>query len=155
MQLAAGSSGTVREIGLRATTIRTFDGADVVVPNGLLLSGNLTNWTMFDHSRRIEISVGVAYGSDPAKVMAVLSAAVRGTPGVAELPETTVVMTGYGDSALNFSVRAWTRDISTWVGLRGEILTRMLLALEQEGISIPYHQVDVNLHTATELRSPR
>lgn len=152
---AAGSSGTVREIGLRATTIRTFDGADVVVPNGLLLSGNLTNWTMFDHSRRIEISVGVAYGSDPAKVMAVLSAAVRGTPGVAELPETTVVMTGYGDSALNFSVRAWTRDISTWVGLRGEILTRMLLALEQEGISIPYHQVDVNLHTATELRSPR
>ncbi len=147
---AAGTSGTVREISLRATTIRTSDGADVVVPNGLLLSGNLTNWTMFDQSRRIEIPVGVAYGSDPATVMTVLSTAVRETPGVAEQPAPVVVMTGYGDSALNFTISAWTHDISTWTRLRGEMLTRLLAALQDAGVSVPYKQVDVNLHTVQE-----
>lgn len=147
---AAGVSGTVREIGLRATTLRTFDGADVVIPNGLLLSGNLTNWTMYDQSRRIEIPIGVAYGSDPSQVRAVLDQALREVRGVAESPAPVVVMTGYGDSALNFSVRAWTHDSSSWVGLRSEILTHMLAALQRSGISIPYQQVDVNLRNVQE-----
>lgn len=147
---AAGTSGTVREIGLRATTIRTSDGADVVVPNGLLLNGNLTNWTMFDKSRRIEIPIGVAYGADPSKVASLLSAVLSDTSGLAEQPAPVVVFIGYGDGALNFTISAWTHDISSWVRLRGEILTRVLAALQQAGVSIPYKQVDVNLHTVQE-----
>ncbi len=152
---AAGTSGTVREISLRATTIRTSDGADVVVPNGLLLSGNLTNWTMFDRSRRIEIPVGVAYGSDPATVMSVLSKVLRETPGVAEQPAPVVVLTGYGDRTLTFTTSAWTHDISTWTKLRGEMLTRLLAALQDAGISVPYKEVDVNLHTMPEQKTPQ
>ncbi|MDQ2184340.1 mechanosensitive ion channel [Alcaligenaceae bacterium A4P071] len=144
---AAGTSGSVREIGLRATTIRTFDGADVIVPNGVLLSGNLTNWTMFDRSRRIEILVGVAYGSDPATVLTVLGNVARATPGVAEQPEPVVLMTGYGDDALNFVVRVWTLDLSALGTLRGELLARMLAALDAAGISIPYRQVDVHVRS--------
>ncbi|MET0517973.1 MAG: mechanosensitive ion channel domain-containing protein [Burkholderiaceae bacterium] len=144
---AAGSSGTVREIGLRATILRTFDGADVVVPNGLLLSGNLTNWTMFDRSRRIEVPVGVAYRSDPAQVLAVLGAAARDTPGVAEQPAPVVLLTGYGDSALNFVVRVWTQDLGGWMALRGELLARMLAALQQAGIQIPYQQLELHLRS--------
>lgn len=147
---AAGSSGTVREIGLRATIIRTFDGADVVVPNGLLLSGNLTNWTLFDRSRRVEVPVGVAYGSDPAQVLAVLATAARGTPGVLDTPAPVVLMTGYGDSALNFAVRVWTHDVSNWIVLRGELLARLLAALHAAGISIPYNQLDVHLRTVAQ-----
>lgn len=147
---AAGTSGTVREIGLRATTIRTSDGADVVVPNGLLLNGNLTNWTMYDKSRRIEIPIGVAYGSDPSKVISMLSTVLNETPGLAEQPPPLVLFTGYGDGALTFTISAWTHDISSWGRLRGEILTRVLEALQRAGISVPYKRLDVNLHTMQE-----
>jgi potassium efflux system protein len=146
---AAGTSGTVREIGLRATTIRTSDGADVVVPNGLLLNGNLTNWTMFDKSRRIEIPIGVAYGSDPSTVISVLSE----TPELAERPAPAVILTGYDDGALNFTISAWTHDISSWVRLRGEILARVLAALQQAGVSVPSKQLDVNLHTSQDAKT--
>ncbi|RYF26694.1 MAG: mechanosensitive ion channel [Comamonadaceae bacterium] len=146
----AGSSGTVRTIGLRATVIRTFDGADVVVPNGLLLSGNLTNWTMFDRSRRVEVLVSVAYGSDPVQVMAVLQAAAGTTPGVAASPAPAVSMTGYGDSGLNFAVRFWTHDVGNWGSLRSDLLARMLGALEAAGINIPFNQLDVNVRHLAE-----
>jgi small-conductance mechanosensitive channel len=142
---AAGISGTVREIRLRATTIRTFDGADAVVPNGLLLSGNLTNWTMFDRSRRFEVTVGVAYGAETAKVIAILTATAGATPGVVTDPPLVVLMTGYGESALNFVIRAWTTDVSHWMHVRGELLQRVLVALQAAGIAIPYPQIDVNL----------
>jgi small-conductance mechanosensitive channel len=91
---AAGTSGAVREIGLRATTIRTSDGADVVVRNGLLLNGNLASRTMFDKSRRIDSPIGVAYGSDPSTVIAVLSAVLSDTPELAERPAPSVMLTG-------------------------------------------------------------
>ena len=142
---AAGTSGTVREIGLRATTIRTFDGADTVVPNGVLLASNLTNWTMFDRHRRFEITVGVAYGSDPARVLDVLKQAASDTPGVAPEPAPVLLLTGYGDSALNFVVKAWTTDIGSWMTVRGELLSRTLDALAAADIAIPYQRIDINL----------
>ena len=135
----------MREIGLRATTIRTFDGADAVIPNGVLLASNLTNWTMFDRSRRFDVTVGVAYGSDPARVLAVLAQAAGGTPGVAQEPAPTILMTGYGDSAVNFVVQAWTADIGNWTQVRSDLLGRILAALDAAGIAIPYQRIDVNL----------
>lgn len=146
----AGISGTVRDIGLRATVIRTFEGADVVVPNGQLLNGNLTNWTMFDRSRRVEVPVGVAYGSDPGQVIALLTATAGDTPGVAATPAPLVVMTGYGDSALNFAVRVWTHDQNGWSALRSELLARMLGALQAAGIAIPFNQLEVTLRDAEQ-----
>ncbi|WP_249729374.1 mechanosensitive ion channel domain-containing protein [Acidovorax sp. CCYZU-2555] len=144
----AGISGTVRGIGLRATVIRTFDGADVVVPNGQLLNGNLTNWTMFDRSRRVEVVVGVAYGSDPGRVIALLQAAACETPGVAATPAPVVLMTGYGDNGLNFAVRVWAQDQNDWSALRSALLARMLGALNAAGIAIPYNQLEVTLRSA-------
>ena len=146
----AGISGTVRDIGLRATVIRTFEGADVVVPNGLLLSGNLTNWTMFDRSRRFEVAVSAAYGSDPAQVLALLEATARATPGIAAQPAPFAQLTGYGDSALNFVLRAWTLDAGTWGALRSDLLARTLAAMQAAGIAIPYNQLDVHLRSTPE-----
>ena len=73
-----GTSGKVREIGMRATTLTTFEGADVVVPNGVLLNEKLINWTLSDMDRRIDVNVGVAYGNDPKRV---LELADGGDPG--------------------------------------------------------------------------
>lgn len=144
------TAGTVREIGLRATTIHTYDGADVVVPNGLLLSGNLTNWTMFDRSRRFEVAVSAAYGSDPAQVLALLEATARATPGIAAQPAPFAQLTGYGDSALNFVLRAWTADAGTWGTLRSDLYARTLAAMQAAGIPIPFNQLDVHLRGAPE-----
>ncbi|MFG6430156.1 mechanosensitive ion channel family protein [Roseateles sp. LYH14W] len=145
----AGVSGRVREIGLRATLIRTFEGADVVVPNGMLLTGSLTNWTLTDHSRRIEIEVPVAYGSDAAQVLPMLQAAAREVPGVAAEPAPAALLKGYGDSSLNVVLRVWTQDYDRWVVIRSELLTRVLAALADAGIQVPFNQVDLNVKTVS------
>ncbi|QKV54582.1 mechanosensitive ion channel family protein [Comamonas antarctica] len=150
----AGVSGTVREISLRATVIRTFDGADVVVPNGQLLSGNLANWTMYDRSQRVQVPVDVAYGSDPAQVIALLQAAACATPGAAENPAPVVLMTNYGDSGLKFVVRVWARDQANAETLRSELLARLLKALETAGIAIAHKQLDISLHPMAQTPAP-
>ena len=139
---AAGASGTVREIRLRSTTIRTFEGADVIVPNGLLLSGNLTNWTLHDHQRRIEIAIALGADADPGRVTALLDAAVRATAGVARQPAPAVLMTAIDRNGLNFAVRAWTEDVGNWLAVRSELLARALSALRDAGIPIPANPVD-------------
>lgn len=141
-----GASGSVREIGLRATKIRTFDGADVVVPNGTLVANNLTNWTLLDRNRRIEVPIGVAYGSDPAAVIELLVKVARAVPGVAAEPAPVVLLQEYGESALKFSVRAWAQDYDRWLTTRSELMVSMLQALAAANISIPYNQYDLNLH---------
>jgi small-conductance mechanosensitive channel len=140
----------VREIHLRSTIIRTGDGADVVVPNGLLISGNLVNWTMFDRSRCIEIQLGVALDAEPARVLAVLGAAARETPGVSAQPAPVVLLTGSGSNALNVSIRAWTDDLGTAGALKGALLTAALAALREAAIAIPYQQMDLHVRTVPE-----
>lgn len=145
----SGTSGRVWNIGMRATTIRTFEGADVVVPNGALLSGNLTNWTLLDRSRRFDINVGVVYGSKPVEVVEILSVTASETPGVAAQPAPEVLFMNFGDSALNFSVRAWTDDFDAWVNIRSDMVTRIYAALEKANIQMPYPQRDLHLRSVS------
>lgn len=134
---AAGASGTVRDIRLRSTTIRTFDGADVILPNGLLLAGNLTNWTLHDHHRRIDIALALGADADTARVTALLEAAVRATAGVAAQPPSAVLITAIDRNGVNFAVRAWTDDAGDWLAVRSDLLARTLTALRDAGIAIP------------------
>ena len=141
------TQGRVRDIGMRATRIRTFDGADVVVPNGTLLSERLTNWTLMDRSRRLEIKLGVAYGSDPKKVMALLTDCAAHTAGIASAPAVTALFDGFGASSLDFTLRAWTHDYDNWTVIRSDLVTRIHAALAQAGIEIPFPQQDVRVRS--------
>jgi small-conductance mechanosensitive channel len=143
----SGTSGKVREIGMRATTLTTFEGADVVVPNGALLSEKLINWTLSDMNRRIDVEVGVAYRSDPRRVLALLREVALGTPGIQPEPAPAIVFKGFGASSLDFGVRAWTHDFGDWVTIRTEMTARIYEALMQEGIEIPFPQQDLHLRT--------
>ncbi|WP_282269858.1 mechanosensitive ion channel domain-containing protein [Stenotrophomonas sp. PS02298] len=140
-------NGRVRDIGMRSTRIKTFDGADVVVPNGPLLSEPLVNWTLLDRNRRMEVNVGVAYGSDPQQVLGLLSRCAGQTPGVATEPAVVALFVGFGASSLDFSVRAWTRDYDHWLNIRSELITRIHAALQESGIDIPYPQQDVHVRS--------
>lgn len=145
---AAGVSGTVREISLRSTTIRTADGADTVIPNGLLLNGSLTNWTMYDRTRRFEITIGVADDADPDHVLTILSAQVDATAGLSTEPPPRVMLTEYGDGGLRFVISVWTEDPGSWGTVRNALLTRIHSALQAEGIAVARRKFDVNLHGA-------
>lgn len=154
------TSGTVGDIGLRATVIRTFDGADVVVPNGTLVTGNLTNWTLRDSSRRIELGVGVGYGSQPEQVLQVLRSAAAQTPGIAQHPGPSAFFMEFGPHSLNFSVRGWTSDFDNWLGVRSDMAIRIHRALGEAGIEIPFPQQDLYLRGISEqagaqLRPPK
>ena len=142
-----GTSGKVREIGMRATTLSTFEGADVVVPNGMLLNEKLINWTLSDNDRRIDVNIGVAYGSDPRRVLELLMEVTRATPGIATEPEPTVLFVGFGASSLDFSIRAWTNNFSDWVKTRSELNVRVNDALRMAGIEIPFPQQDVHVRS--------
>jgi len=146
----SGTSGQVRDIGMRATRIKTFDGADVIVPNGTLLSDKLTNWTLLDRSRRIEVSIGLAYGTEPKRAIEVLDAVARDTPGVVVEPAPTVLFMGFGASTLDFSVRAWTYDFDRWINIRSDMMARMVDALRQADIEIAFPQRDLHLRSVSE-----
>jgi small-conductance mechanosensitive channel len=145
---AAGISGTVREISLRSTIIRTPDGADTVIPNGMLLNGTLTNWTMYDRSRRFEITIGVADDADPVRVLEILHRQVADAAGLATDPSPRVMLTEYGDGGLRFTVSVWTDDPGSWGTVRGALLARIHSALQASGISVARRKFDVNLHGA-------
>ena len=142
-----GTSGKVREIGMRATTLSTFEGADVVVPNGVLLNEKLINWTLSDTDRRIDVNVGVAYGSDPRRVLELLMEVTTSTPGIATSPEPTVLFAGFGTSSLEFSIRAWTNNFGDWVKIRSDLTVRVHDALLAAGIEIPFPQQDLHVRS--------
>ena len=132
----SGTSGTVREIGMRATMLTTFDGADVVVPNGTLLSEKLVNWTLRNTDRRIDVDIGVAYGSDPRRVMELLKQVATSTPGVSATPPPAVIFLRFGASSLDFGVRAWTNNFDEWASIRSVMTASIYDALRDEGIEM-------------------
>ena len=145
----SGTSGKVREIGMRATTLTTFEGADVVVPNGTLLSEKLINWTLSDMNRRLDVNLGVAYGTDPKRVLALLEEVATATPGVCMEPPPAVIFTGFGPNSLDFGLRAWTNDFDNWVAIRSALTVRVHDALVAAGISIPFPQHDLHLKSVS------
>jgi len=110
-----------------------------------LISGNLINWTLADRTRRLDLPIGVAFGSDPERVLALLIEAAASVPGVLGKPAPVAFFQGFGNSALNFEVRAWTDHFEEWVSIRSQIAVAVNNRLKVEGIEIPFPQRDVNL----------
>jgi potassium-dependent mechanosensitive channel len=148
-------NGEVRRIGIRATTVRTWEGAEVIVPNASLVSEKVTNWTHSDFLRRMDVPVGVAYGSDPEKMLELLLAVARTHPGVLAEPAPQALFLGFGESALNFELRAWTSRFSQWVAIKSELFVAVYRALRDAGIEIPFPQHEVRLLDGGDDRLPR
>ena len=139
--------GRVMEIGLRATRIKTWEGAEVVVPNGTLLSGNLINWTLSDSTRRVEVAVGVAYGTDIRRVLEILSRVASAQPTAMLDPAPVALFKGFGESSLDFVLRFWTLDASLAHVARSEAGAAVSEALAAEGIEIPFPQRDLHVRS--------
>jgi small-conductance mechanosensitive channel len=148
------NEGEIKRVGLRATVIRTWEGAEVMVPNSHLILDEVTNWTLSDQQRRIEIRVGVAYGSDTDKVSEVLLTAAKDHKDVLEHPEPYVLFKNFGDSSLNFSLRAWIGHFGDFLRVRSELHAAVNKALAEAGITIPFPQRDIHLPPGGERPRP-
>ena len=140
-------SGWIREIGIRASNMQTFEGAEVIVPNGELISNKLTNWTLSNKRRRIEIVIGVAYKSDPHKVNDLLLSVLEAHPEILKIPEPGIYFTALGDNSLNFMLNFWISDFVEGKRIRSEVLFRIFDVLKENNIEIPFPQRDLHLRS--------
>jgi len=147
---ASGLRGEVKQIGIRASIVRTFDGAEVIVPNGDLISGRVTNWTLSDRLRRVEVPVGVKYGTDPKVVLELLVEAAKKHEDVLDEPPPVSLFVGFGDSSLDFLLRFWTGQFDTWRRICSQVAVTVNDDLAAAGIEIPFPQRDLHLRSVEE-----
>jgi len=145
-QIELGSvEGEVTRIGVRSSTIRTFDGAEIIVPNADLASKQVTNWTLSDRSRRYEIDVTVARGADPAQVLELLKTAAASVKEVQKMPRPFAAFKRFGDNGLDFRLYAWVESVDLGLRAQNALHTAVLAALVAAGIDIPSPQRDVRI----------
>jgi small-conductance mechanosensitive channel len=138
-------SGEVRRIGIRASTVRTGQGAEIIVPNSQLIAEQVTNWTLSDRQRRIDLPVGVNYGALPREVVEMLETVAHAHPGVLKTPAPKAYFTSFGDNAIHFELRAWTDQFEQWFQIRTELATAVYVASQAAGMSFPLPQREVRL----------
>jgi small-conductance mechanosensitive channel len=122
--------GEVRAIGIRASTIRTPDGAEVVVPNGSLTAERVTNWTLSDRLHRIHLPLTVAFDTDPEQVRGLLRQVAMSHPKALASPAPVVLCTGFGERGLTFELRVWVARYEEAAGIRSELAMAVHAALQ-------------------------
>ena len=142
-----GIRGRVTEIGIRASTIRSADGIESMIPNSRFLEGNMTNWTYSSPQARQTISIGVAYGSPLRKVAGILAGLLERHRNVLKEPTPQVYVEEYADNSINFSLTYWVEmsEMGDTRRVKSDLLLMIDEAFTEAGISIPFPQRDVHL----------
>lgn len=148
--VVGNTEGHVKRISIRSTLIQTFDRADVIVPNSELISGQVTNWMLHDARGRIRVPIGVAYGSDTRKVEEILLRIANEHPNVitnGSMTPPKVLFMDFGDSSLNFELRAFIKNIDERLQVASDINFAIDAAFREAGIVIPFPQRDIHLYS--------
>ena len=139
-----GATGTVTRIGIRSSTVLTFQGAEVIIPNANFISGQGDQLDPVGiKAPRWTLPVGVAYGTDPKLVKELLERPANQHPDVLTSPEPAAFFMGFGDSALNFELRFWVMQESNAVKVKSEVALEVMQLFEKAGIEIPFPQRDL------------
>jgi small conductance mechanosensitive channel len=144
---AGGVTGTVEEIHLVSTLLTTPDNKLITVPNALMYTSTITNYSAKD-TRRVDMVIGVSYNDDLKVAADVLARVCRDHPLVLETPATKIFINNLGESSVDFVVRPWARSADYWTVL-ANVLETAKVELEAAGCNIPYPQTDIHLHQAT------
>lgn len=141
----SGVLGEVTRISIRSSIIRTFVGSEVIVPNGDLISKDVTNWTLSNSRRLVEVLVGVAYGSDPHLVSEVLKKVAEKHEEVLAEPQPAAYFISFGDSQLDFRLVCWVANFGDAYRVAGELRVAVTEAFDEAGIEIPFPQQDLRV----------
>ncbi len=156
--VVGGTEGYVKRIRIRSTQIQTFDRADVIVPNSELISSQVTNWMLYDARGRARVAVGVAYGSDTAKVNEILLDIANKHPSVitdGSAPKPMVLFREFGDSSLNFELRCHIQNIDDRLRFISEVNFAIDAAFREHGVEIPFPQRDLHVRDVNMPESRR
>jgi potassium efflux system protein len=137
-------SGTIKEIGIRSSKLATSDGAEVIIPNGDLISHHVVNWTLSNDNRRIEIMISVAYGSDITKVKNLLKDILIAREDIMPEPAPLVFLHNLNESSVDFRVLFWADDITHWLELKSHVLSDIYTVFYKEGIEMAFPRQEVN-----------
>jgi potassium efflux system protein len=152
-----GQWAVIKKIGLRATTVQTFDQADLIIPNADLVTSQVTNWTLTNRQVRFHIPVGVAYGSDVSLVMETLMACADANEKVCKTPEPKALFMGFGESSLDFELRAYVRDADDRIQVKSDLHREIDRSFREAKIEIAFPQRDLRLRSIDDsinLRPP-
>lgn len=147
-------SGTVSRINIRATTITDWDRKEIIVPNNTFITSSLINWARSDPVTRVVIPVGVAYDCDPQQVHQILLDTVTAHPLAMKDPAPAVLFLNFGESALEFEVRVFVRDLANRLPLTHDLHNRIFAALREHRIEIPFPQREVRIKQETPGEKP-
>jgi small-conductance mechanosensitive channel len=142
-----GEYGTVIRIGLRSTVVLNMDEAELIVPNSQMISQKVTNWTLSSRRVRLVIPIGVAYGSDLEKVLAILTEVSDQHPLILKIPQPSPLFVQFGGSSLDFELRVWITNVDNRLGIKNELLLAIDRRFREEKIEIPFPQHDLHLRT--------
>ncbi len=140
-------TGTVKEIGIRSSKITMFDGSDMIVPNGDLLSQHLVNWTHDNPNKRNELIIGVAYGTDLDKAKSLIESSLKDRNEMMTNPVPVILLNEFGNSAVNFRVLFWARDLNDAAKLRSDVMSAIYKNFSENGIEIPFPQTDLHIRS--------
>ncbi|RLD65685.1 MAG: hypothetical protein DRI95_08080, partial [Bacteroidetes bacterium] len=136
--------GVVKHIGVRSSTVRTFDGSEVIVPNGNLISNELVNWSLSDKRRRREVKVGIAYGTHPQDVLDLLAKVADSHKNVLKVPKPLCLFDSFGEYSLDFRLLFWV-PLDSGLTIQSEVTMLVYKALEEAGMHIPFPQHDIHI----------
>ena len=141
---AQGHAGSVKEIQIFNTILKTGDNKTIILPNGGLSTGSMTNFST-EEKRRVDWTIGIAYGDDIDKARAVIKSMCDADARILKDPEVVIVVSALADSSVNFTVRAWVQAPDYW-GVFFAMNENVYKTFATEGLSIPFPQMDVHLH---------
>jgi potassium efflux system protein len=144
-----GNWAEIKRIGLRATTVRTYDEADLIIPNADLVSNQVTNWTLDNRQVRVIIQVGVAYGSDVPTVIETLITCAKENAMVINTPPPQVLFLSFGDSTLDFELRVWGL-VDDRMQIKSELHQEIDQSFREANIEIAFPQRDLHLRSVDE-----
>jgi potassium efflux system protein len=146
------TDGVVTKIKIRATTIRNWDGKELLVPNKEFITGRLLNWSLSDQTTRLVLAIGIAYGSPVRQAMELLEEAAHENPNVLDEPSPTVIFETFGDNALGLLLRCFVDSIDLRVSTISALNEAINDKFNAAGISIAFPQRDLHLDTIKPLR---
>jgi small-conductance mechanosensitive channel len=138
--------GQVNRIGIRAVSVTTRDEIEYLIPNELLMTSTVENWSFSTRDVRLKVPVGIAYGSDIELAERLMLEAAREHPRVHPDPAPSVWLHSFGDSAIQFEIQLWIDDPEAGVGnVRSDVLKRIWVLFNEHGVHLPYPQRDLHI----------
>jgi small conductance mechanosensitive channel len=145
---AGGAMGKIEKISIFSTTMITPDNRDIIVPNGQIYSGTITNYSA-NETRRVDLVFGIGYGDDMRKAKEIMEDIVAKHELILDDPAPGVAVAELADSSVNFNVRPWVNAADYWT-VRADVIEQVKTAFDENGISIPFPQMDVHLDKVGE-----